>query len=143
MCLNITEMATKEINKYFQEKRTNINEDPLAFWRVQKNEFPLLSKLARIFLSPPPSSSASEREFKISKSLQKDRIKLLPKNLELLLFLKYNLRSINYCTDLPEVSKNFIPPNSISALQSTQLDLEDDIDLTESDPEDESEFIGF
>ena len=105
MCLNITEMATKEINKYFQEKRTNINEDPLAFWRVQKNKFPLLSKLARIFLSPPPSSSASEREFKISKSLQKDRIKLLPKNLELLLFLKCNLRSINYCKDLREVSK--------------------------------------
>ena len=100
----------------------------------------MLSKLARIFLSPPPSSSASEREFKISKSLQKDRIKLLPKNLEILLFLKYNLRAINYSTNLPEVPKNFIPPNSISALQSPQLE---DYDLTESDLEDESEFIGF
>ena len=75
-----------------------------------------------MYLSPPPSSSASEREFQVSKSIRKDRIKLLPKNIEALLFLKDNLRAVKYTASFPEVSKDFIPPNSISVIENEVLD---------------------
>ena len=40
--------------------------------------------------------SASEREFKVAKNIQAQRVRLLPRNVEGLLFLKYNLRALSY-----------------------------------------------
>ena len=37
---------------------------------------------------------------------------MLPKNVETLLFLKYNLRATAYKTDLPNPPADFIAPNS-------------------------------
>ena len=65
--------------------------NPLDFWKLNSKELPTLAILARKYLGPRPSSSTSEREFKIGKNMQKDRIRLLPSNVETLLFLKYNL----------------------------------------------------
>ena len=125
ICPSLTDQANKEMNKYLKLKRLELDEDPLNFWRINKDELPLLSKLSKIYLSPPPSSSASEREFKISKSIQKDRIRLLPKNVETLLFLKYNLRALKYTTSFPEVPKDFIPPNSVSVIENEEYEVEE------------------
>ena len=95
-----------------KKKKIGIEEDPLKFWAGNKTELPTLSALAREFLGSPPSSAPSEREFKVAKNLQKDRVKLLPKNVEMLLFLKYNLRAINYATNLESPPEDFMPPNS-------------------------------
>lgn len=84
----------------------------LIFWKANKNNLPTLSTLARAYLCPPASSTASEREFKVGKLIQKDKIRLLPKNVEMLLFLKYNLRAVSYSTELPTPPENFILPNS-------------------------------
>lgn len=93
-------------------KKINIDDNPLAFWRLNRNDLPSLATIAATYLSPPASSSAREREFKVGKSIQKDRIKLLPKNVEMLLFLKYNLRAIGHVTTLPSIPEDFTPPYS-------------------------------
>ena len=52
-------------------------------------------------MCPPPSSVASERAYKIAKNVVgENRIRLLPENnMEMNLFLKYNLRAINHDID--------------------------------------------
>ena len=91
----------------------DIKANPLSFWENHQLQFPNLAKLAKLYLCPPASSTASEREFKVAKNIQTDkRARLQPKNLEKLLFLKYNLRAISYQTDLPNPSKTFSSPNS-------------------------------
>ena len=93
-------------------KRIDISDDSLTFWSLLNSELPTLSSLARTYLVSPPSSTISEREFRVGKTLEKDHVNLLPKNVEVLLFLKYNLRAIDYTTSLPTVPEGFIAPNS-------------------------------
>ena len=112
-------------------KRIGIEEDPLVFWAAHNTELPVLSSLARTYLGPPPSSTASEREFKVGKAIQKDRVNLLPKNVETLLFLKYNLRAISYTTNLLPVPEGFIAPN-LKEYDATHTRAESDTD-TDSD----------
>lgn len=107
-------LARREVDAYMRVRRTPQSSDPLAFWRMNKKSYPILSVLARAYLCPPSSSTASEREFKVGKLIQKDRVSLLPRNLETLLFLKYNLRATNYPnpTSLPCIPADFIAPNA-------------------------------
>ena len=83
-----------------RQKRIGVSDDPLSFWKVCRNEMSALAKLARLYLSPSPSSNDSlvvcsnhlsyathfnqinqssdiEREFKMAKFIQKDRVRLL------------------------------------------------------------------
>ncbi|KAF2898021.1 hypothetical protein ILUMI_08162 [Ignelater luminosus] len=45
------------------KKRANINENPLKWWRVDREELKILSPIARRFLSPLPASVPSEQLF--------------------------------------------------------------------------------
>lgn len=101
----------KEIAEYLKLARVSVKSDPLMFWKEHEPKFPGLSKLARRYLCPPASSSTSEREFKVSKTLASTRLRLLPTNLENLLFLKYNLRGLNFETQLKPVPTDFDLPN--------------------------------
>ena len=65
--LDITQAATLELNKYFQMKRIHVSANSLDFWKLNSKELPMLAILAKKHLDSPPSSSASEREFKIGK----------------------------------------------------------------------------
>ena len=65
-----------------------------------KNELPTLVNLAKVYLCSPSNSKTSEREFNISKLIQKERIRLTTKNVETLQFLKYNLRALSCSTYL-------------------------------------------
>ena len=78
---------------------------------------------------PPASSTCSEREFKVAKNIQTDlRSKLLPKKLETQLFLKYNLRMLQYETDLRNPPDGFTPPNSRSYDVDPSQDFESDFE---------------
>ena len=81
-----TAANSRELDKYLKMPRINVTTDPLTLWRANEMEFPKLAKQARRFLCPPASSSTSEREFKVAKLLVEKRIKLLPSNVEKLLF---------------------------------------------------------
>ena len=88
--------------------------DPLKWWYGNHDRFPHLAALAKRYLSPPAASTSSERAFKVAKQVQTDfRTRLLPNNLESLVFLKHGIRAINYTTDLPLPPNDFKPPNSI------------------------------
>ena len=115
--------AAAQVNKYIKMIRLPITENPLTFWKINRLELPELSVLARRFLSAPPTSTSSEREFKTGKIIQSDRrSRLLPKNLETLLFLKYNLRATGYRTDLISPPENFVLPNSKKYISSDSED---------------------
>jgi hypothetical protein len=119
----------EELSQYLKIPRVDINSDPLMFWKEHSDTFPKLTKLACRYLGPPASSCASEREFKVSKQLVDRRLRLRPKNVEKLLFLKYNLRAIGFTTKLPEVPEDFQLPNS------NVYELEEDDEGVNSDEE--------
>ena len=74
-------------------KKTNV----FTWWTGHEAEFPFLQKLAKRFLSCPPTSAASEQMFSSVGQIYTDyRSRLLATNAEKLVFLKKNLPLINY-----------------------------------------------
>lgn len=54
-------------------------------------------KIARKYLCAPCGNSSSEREFSTAGDIaNNERNRLLPENVDKLLFLKYNMRAIGY-----------------------------------------------
>ena len=82
---------------------------------------------AKTYFPPPASSTASEREFKAENGFQtQTRGRLLPANLETLVFLNYNLRSLNNVTNLENPPAGFVASNSIK-YDEQQEDSEEEI----------------
>ena len=65
-------------------------------------------------MSPPRSPGASERAFKVAKNVVGDcKLSMRPDNLEMNMFLKFNLRALNYSVEsLQPVPETFRYPNS-------------------------------
>ena len=74
----------------------------LLYWKTKEEEVKkpwvkVMANLAKIFLTPPPTSADVERLFSTaSHVLNKDRNRLLPQNSDKLLFLHENLINVNY-----------------------------------------------
>jgi len=85
-----------EFQSFFQETNIPRNADAFRWWCSNQDKYPHLALLARRYLSAPMASIASEREFKVSKRITVNRWNLKPGNVEVLLFLKFNLRMVNY-----------------------------------------------
>ena len=98
---NVVDVAQEvQVKAYFNEKRFERDDVPFAYWKERSVQWTQLAKLAYKFLCPPIGLCASEREFKIAKNISSDeRVRLLPENIERLLFLKFNLRAIGYNTE--------------------------------------------
>ena len=80
---------------YLQEPRSDFNDSPLLFWHTSYTRYPELATIANRYLTPPISSVASEREFKVGRDIANgNTVRLRPQNVQKLLFLKYNLRAI-------------------------------------------------
>ena len=77
-----------------------------------KSKLPMLANLAKVYLCSPSSSTTSERQFKVSKLIQKEHIRKTTKNVETLLFLNYNFRALSYSTSLCGAPEDFTPLNS-------------------------------
>ncbi|XP_065315138.1 uncharacterized protein LOC135924018 [Gordionus sp. m RMFG-2023] len=52
-----------EISKYVDEAIISNDTNPLDWWKLNKNRYPVLSKFARDYLAIPATSSSSERAF--------------------------------------------------------------------------------
>ena len=63
---------------------TNKVKDPLLYWKQNEVSNPILAKLARRFVSPPPGSVPSERLFSTAADIATDkRNRLLPNKVEI------------------------------------------------------------
>ena len=102
---NVVDAAQEvQAKAYFNEKRIEIDDDPLAYWKERSVQWPQLAKLAYKYLCAPIGSCASEREFKIAKNMSSDeRVRLLPENIERLLFaIGYNTEQLKIVNEEEE-----------------------------------------
>ena len=84
--------AEDEIRRYRARRPAGLQDDPLAWWRENKNDFPLLSYMAKRYLCVPGTSVASERVFSTAGDIiTAKRSCLTPGHVNELLFLQKNL----------------------------------------------------
>ncbi|KAL3053074.1 hypothetical protein OYC64_005576 [Pagothenia borchgrevinki] len=85
------QMARSEVQTYFAEPAIHKKDDPLRWWRENKERFPVLSKLARSFLRIPATSTPSERIFSVAGNIcSQKRASLSRDHVEMLTFLHFN-----------------------------------------------------
>ena len=88
------------------------------FWKVSEKQFP---------------------EFSIAGIINNNRrIRLLPTNTEILLFLKYNLRAIGWDTQNPQPQESFSQPNDLT-VEILEANQDGDIYQMESENSDSEE----
>ncbi|XP_041849218.1 E3 SUMO-protein ligase ZBED1-like [Melanotaenia boesemani] len=86
--MELEDAIKAELDNYLMTPTIDGEEDPLAWWRVHKVNFPWLSKLARKFLCLPATSSPSERLFGASGNVVTcQRSCLKPSKVDMLVFL--------------------------------------------------------
>jgi hypothetical protein len=56
-------LGNEELDIYLQEPRTRSHVHPLEYWRVSKERFPILAKIARDYLALQPTSKDVEGDF--------------------------------------------------------------------------------
>ena len=88
---NKRKRAKKEIEKYSCINGCTDGK-PLAWWKSYEAQFPLLAKLAKMYLCIPATSVPSERVLSAAGSIvNAKRACLLPENVNMLVFLSQNL----------------------------------------------------
>ncbi|GAB6029555.1 hypothetical protein CHUAL_014159 [Chamberlinius hualienensis] len=87
-----------EAERYLLLPREKRETDPLLFWRDNSEMFPILSHIAKIYLSIPASTGTINRVFSISKSIEQcRRAKICTKSLErLLLYQEYRFNALQH-----------------------------------------------
>jgi hypothetical protein len=75
----------------------DVSSDPLEYWKEKDKIFPLLAKEAKIYLTAPASSVASEQLFSTARDIYDYRsFHLRPRKAEMLIFLNRTLPTIHY-----------------------------------------------
>lgn len=73
--------------------RLDVEDDPLKWWRVHREQYPLLVAVAMKYLCVPATSTVSERLFSRSgRIVTPSRSSLKPDKIEMLIFLSKNLK---------------------------------------------------
>ncbi len=81
-----------EIDLYRREASIPLSCCPLNWWRENRSKYPLLSPLAKAYLSIPATSVPSERVFSTAGDIvTAQRSQLLPEIVDMLIFLKKNM----------------------------------------------------
>lgn len=90
-------LIKKNIDEYGMDKRITNEEDPLLWWKINSNKYPMLSPVAREYLTAPPTSVPSERVFSAAGLLYTPlRNKLDGERASKLLFLKFNIPLLHF-----------------------------------------------
>ena len=80
--------ALSEIEQYFKLPVINRKKDPLLWWKQNCQAFPMLEKVARVYLCTVATSVPSERLFsKAGELISARRNRIKPKNINMFLFL--------------------------------------------------------
>jgi len=98
-------LQDNEINAYFSLPELDFDLDPFTWWHEHKEQFPILSKLARVYLPILATSTPSERLFSSAGNLlTAKRTRLNPELFNRIIFLKKNASFV----------KNIHPPTNNS-----------------------------
>ena len=100
----ISQSQKSEIDVYLEEPENNIEDfDVLSWWRSKAAKFPVLSAMARDFLTIPLSTVSSESTFNLGERILGDhRSSLAPEMLEALVCGKdwlYKTKDPELCSD--------------------------------------------
>ena len=91
-CSGENETSIFEITKYLAQSCIPDDTDVLKYWKDNKETYPMLTKLAMIYLALPASSAAVERIFSISgKIFRPERCRLSDTLFQNLMFIRCNL----------------------------------------------------
>ena len=91
-CKSMYQQGAEEVGKYREEQPIKMDQNPLLWWKLNEFRFPLLSRVAKMYLAVPATSVPSERVFSTAGDiLTAQRANLKPQHLDKLLFLKKNL----------------------------------------------------
>lgn len=86
-----------EFESYMKIPRISRNECPLSWWKRNRHQFPMLSKVAQFYLGIPATQTPSERLFSTSSNIvTSKRANLLPEHVNQLCFLQGNSKSKPY-----------------------------------------------
>lgn len=95
--VQLEDVAEAELSGYLMTPVTDGEDDPLAWWKVHKINFPRLSKIARKYLCGAATSAPSERLFSTAGNVvTRTRSSLKPAKVGMLSFLAKNLRPVIY-----------------------------------------------
>lgn len=90
--MQLEDVTEAELNSYLMTPAIDGEEDPLAWWKVHKINFPRLCKMARKYLCVPATSAPSERLFSAEGNIVTcTRSSLKPAKVDMLVFLAKNL----------------------------------------------------
>ncbi|XP_052510075.1 zinc finger BED domain-containing protein 6 [Budorcas taxicolor] len=106
--------AMAVVDEYFKEKYSEISgdDDPLFYWQKKVNVWPALTQVAIQYLSCPMCSWQSECVFTANSHFHPKQIMSLDfDNIEQLMFLKMNLRNVNY--DYSALVLSWDPENEV------------------------------
>ena len=81
----------KEVELYLKEKAIDREEPPLGWWKENQHRFPLVSRVARRYLTIPITSTPAERVFSTA-GLTVSRLRscLTPEHVNMLVYLNKN-----------------------------------------------------
>jgi len=85
-----------EVNEYFQLEEIDFESNPFTWWCEREEKFPILSLLAKKYLSVYACSTASERLFSDAGNLLTEkRTRISPDLFKRLIFLKRNFKHLD------------------------------------------------
>ena len=89
----VTDRVLTELSSYKLEKTIPLSSNPLEWWGQNRQKYCVLSKMAKHYLGIPGTSVPSERVFSAAGEIvSAQRASLSPANVDLLIFLKANLK---------------------------------------------------
>lgn len=88
--------ASNEVEEYLKEDMISFNQCPFNWWLNKKDKYPILTKMARIHLAIPATSTPSERLFSDAGNLlSAKRTKINSELFKSIMFLKRNASKVS------------------------------------------------
>ena len=88
--------VSDEVREYLAEDKISFNQNPFEWWAGKKTKYPVLSKMARIYLAAPATSTPSERLFSDAGNLlSAKRTRMNPELFKRIMFLKRNASKVD------------------------------------------------
>lgn len=97
---NQLRQASDEVTEYLREDKITFSHNPFEWWVSKKSKYPILTKIARIYLAAPATSTPSERLFSDAGNLLSEKRTRMDSELfKRIMFLKRNATKVDSIYD--------------------------------------------